>query len=65
MKKARGDQGLKASRPQPELEFHPDAWDRFRRAIHAVAKAGPQHREAPKAKRRKKATSLAESSSRR
>ena len=25
-------------------EMHPDAWDRFRQAVHVMAKAGPQHR---------------------
>jgi len=29
----------------PELdEVFPDAWDRFERAVHIMAKAGPQHR---------------------
>ena len=31
----------------PELqdrEIYPDAWDRFRQAVHVMAKAGPQHR---------------------
>jgi hypothetical protein len=27
-----------------EIELHPDAWDRFRQAVHVMAKAGPQHR---------------------
>ena len=27
-----------------ELELYPDAWDRFRQAVHVMAKAGPQHR---------------------
>jgi hypothetical protein len=25
-------------------ELYPDAWDRFRQAVHVMAKAGPQHR---------------------
>src|ERR1700730_3466555 len=29
--------------------LHPDAWDRFRSAVHVMTKAGPQHRE-PKPK---------------
>jgi len=28
-----------------EIEFHPDAWDRFRQAVHVMVRAGPQHRE--------------------
>jgi hypothetical protein len=31
-----------------DLEFHPDAMERFERAVKAVAKAPPQHREKPK-----------------
>jgi hypothetical protein len=27
-----------------EPEILPDAWDRFRQAVHVMAKAGPQHR---------------------
>jgi hypothetical protein len=27
-----------------EPEFHPDAWDRFKRAVQIVAKSPPQHR---------------------
>jgi hypothetical protein len=25
-------------------DVYPDAWDRFRNAVHVMAKAGPQHR---------------------
>jgi hypothetical protein len=32
------------------LEFHPDAWDRFERAAGVVAKTPPQHRTAVKSK---------------
>jgi hypothetical protein len=28
-----------------EPELHPDAWERFRSAVHVMTKAGPQHRE--------------------
>jgi len=28
----------------PKIELHPDAWDRFRQAVHVMTKAGPQHR---------------------
>jgi len=45
----------KAKPTEDEIELEPDAWERFEKAVHAVAKAGPQHREAPqKAKRRPK-----------
>jgi hypothetical protein len=42
-----------------EIEFHPDAWDRFERAAGVVAKTPPQHRvgkkkAAKKAKSKKK-----------
>jgi hypothetical protein len=40
------------SRPK-EIEFYPDAWDRFERAAGVVAKAPPQHRK-PKKKAAKK-----------
>ena len=36
-----------------EIEFEPDAWERFERAVKVVVKAPPQHREAPKPKRKK------------
>jgi hypothetical protein len=37
-----------------KIELRPDGWERFRQAVHAVAKSGPKHREtpAPKGKRR-------------
>jgi hypothetical protein len=28
----------------PEIELHPDAWDRFMEFVKRIAKAGPQHR---------------------
>jgi hypothetical protein len=44
-----------AKKPQlaklKEIELVPDAWPRFEQFIREVAKAGPQHREAPKPKR--------------
>lgn len=43
----------KAPPPPPEVELRPDGWDRFRLAVKAGAKAGPQHR--PGKKSRKKA----------
>jgi hypothetical protein len=27
-----------------KIDLHPDAWGRFRQAVHVMAKAGPQHR---------------------
>jgi hypothetical protein len=29
---------------QSEIEVVPDAWERFRSAVHTMTKAGPQHR---------------------
>jgi hypothetical protein len=51
------------SDPKKEPESHPDAWERFRTAVHVMTKAGPQHRksklkgaeEPKKAKRKVKA----------
>jgi hypothetical protein len=37
-----------------QVELHPDAWQRFERAIDVVAKSPPQHRATPK--RAKKAS---------
>jgi hypothetical protein len=28
----------------PKIEFEPDAWERFERAVAVVAKSPPQHR---------------------
>jgi hypothetical protein len=27
-----------------KIDLHPGAWERFRQAVHVMAKAGPQHR---------------------
>jgi hypothetical protein len=32
----------------PELELHPDAWERFTEFVKRIAKAGPQHRPGKK-----------------
>jgi hypothetical protein len=32
------------SNPPKDPELHPDAWERFKRAVHIVAKSPPQHR---------------------
>jgi hypothetical protein len=37
--------GQKAKRSD-EIEFHPDAWERFTEFVKRIAKAGPQHRKA-------------------
>jgi hypothetical protein len=42
------------SDPTKKLEFHPDAWERFERAVGVVAKSPPQHRVAKKKKTAKK-----------
>jgi len=33
-----------ANQKKEAPELYPDAWDRFRQAVHVMAKAGPQHR---------------------
>jgi hypothetical protein len=33
-----------------EIETDPEAWERFQKAVHTLAKAKPHHREAPKPK---------------
>jgi hypothetical protein len=34
----------KSTRPTKQLEFEPDAWERFERAVKVVAKSPPQHK---------------------
>lgn len=41
------------SNPSKEIEFHPDAMERFERAVKAVAKSPPQHRVAKKSRPQK------------
>jgi hypothetical protein len=41
---------LKSEKPS-SIELHPDAWERFRTAVHVMTKAGPQHREPKPAKK--------------
>ncbi|MGY4575542.1 hypothetical protein [Bradyrhizobium sp. USDA 3256] len=36
---------------QKEIELHPDAMERFERAVNVVAKSPPQHRVAAKEKK--------------
>jgi hypothetical protein len=40
--------------PSKEIEFHPDAMQRFECAVNAVAKSPPQHRAAKKAAKKVK-----------
>jgi hypothetical protein len=40
---------MKAKSPKSEeIEFHPDAWERFEKFVKQIAKAGPQHRPTKK-----------------
>jgi len=45
---------VKKSKENPESELHPDARERFERAVDAAVKSGPKHRQAlpPKPKER-------------
>ncbi|WP_339035836.1 hypothetical protein WHZ78_31500 [Bradyrhizobium symbiodeficiens] len=43
-----------AKDPKKDIEFHPDAWERFERAAGAVTKSPPQHRVAKKATKKTK-----------
>jgi hypothetical protein len=38
----------KAPGKASDIELHPDAWERFERAVDVVAKSPPQHRAAKK-----------------
>ena len=46
---------MKKKIADPDIEFYPDAWQRFERAAGVVAKSPPQHRVAKKKKAAKKA----------
>lgn len=35
----------------PDIEFHPDAWERFERATKIVVKSRPKHRTRKKRKK--------------
>jgi hypothetical protein len=37
-----------------KIEFEPDAWQRFERAVDVVAKSPPQHRTKKKFKKKRK-----------
>jgi len=46
-----------SKKSKPKIEFKSDAWERFERAVNAVAKSPPQHRTKKKKKAlRKKKT---------
>jgi hypothetical protein len=34
----------KTPEKEPEIELHPDAWERFGEFVKRIARAGPQHR---------------------
>jgi hypothetical protein len=56
---------MKGKRVHPkdkEIELHPDAWERFERAITVIGKAKPIHRPT-KAKRKAKASTRPRSKS--
>jgi hypothetical protein len=40
-----------------DLEFVPDAWERFERAVDAAVKGGPQHRQRPHDERKERPAS--------
>jgi hypothetical protein len=46
------DKKLAVTKPIQEVELYPDAWERFRQAVHVMTKAGPQHREPKPTKER-------------
>jgi hypothetical protein len=39
-----------AKSDQKDIELHPDAWERFKRAVGIVAKSPPQHKVRDKRK---------------
>ncbi|MCA6105649.1 hypothetical protein [Bradyrhizobium cenepequi] len=44
------------SSSEKEIEFHPDAMERFERAVKVVAKSPPQHRVTKKTATKKRRT---------
>jgi hypothetical protein len=44
----------KKPQKEKEIEFEPDAMERFRRAVDVVAKSPPQHRTKPRVKKTKR-----------
>jgi hypothetical protein len=43
-----------AKASQKENELHPDAWERFERAVDAAIKSGPKHKVKKKKAKKKK-----------
>jgi hypothetical protein len=41
---ANSERGQQKPASMPEIELHPDAWERFGDFVKRIAKAGPQHR---------------------
>jgi hypothetical protein len=37
-----------APKKEAEIEFRPDGWERFEKAIDAAVKGGPKHKPEPK-----------------
>jgi hypothetical protein len=48
--------GMSEPKKTNDLELHPDAWQRFERAVDVVAKSPPQHRTKSKPKKPLKRT---------
>ena len=42
-----------AKKTGQKVEFEPDAWERFERAVKVVAKSPPQHRGKSRGKKKK------------
>jgi hypothetical protein len=58
VKPPESEQRIKGKALQPELgELHPDAWERFERAVDTVIKSGPMHRQRPKDDRKERPAS--------
>jgi hypothetical protein len=49
---------LSATKRDNGIELHPDAMERFERAVKVVAKSGPQHRKAKKKTTKRKGVRL-------
>lgn len=49
-------------KPKVEIELHPDAMERFERAVKVVAKAPPQHRATKKPLKKKRGSKASKGS---
>jgi hypothetical protein len=47
---------IKSDHKKKNIEFAPDAWARFERAVKVVAKSPSQHRKKPKPKKKSRST---------